>query len=302
MYDVCLSFAGEDRNLVSEVAQELKKKKIEIFYDEYETANLWGKDLTQYLYDIYKNQSQYCVMFISKYYAEKNWTRHEYRSALNRAFIEKEEYILPVQIDNTELEGLPTTIGYISADKYTPIDIANLISEKLQTRNTMFENCNSIKAATAKALDYLIPISKSRYIQVILQLKSSEFTNGLYVIADYAEQYYKIWRLASNTGLIGKCFETGEIVICNDINNEPRYDMAFPETKSELVIPIKNKNKKIIGVVNFESTTLNTYQKEFIGKAERILIDFADFLTKKEFYSTPAKAYNAIRRLKSSDH
>lgn len=44
-YDVALSFAGEDRKYVEAVAVELKKLGIQVFYDKFETTDLWGKDL-----------------------------------------------------------------------------------------------------------------------------------------------------------------------------------------------------------------------------------------------------------------
>jgi hypothetical protein len=53
-------------------------------------------------------------MFVSKEYQQRVWTNHEARSAQARALEEKgNEYILPIQVDGTELEGLLPTIGYI---------------------------------------------------------------------------------------------------------------------------------------------------------------------------------------------
>ena len=40
-YDVCLSFAGEDRTYVKEVAGELTVRGVKVFYDEYERSELW---------------------------------------------------------------------------------------------------------------------------------------------------------------------------------------------------------------------------------------------------------------------
>ncbi len=48
-YDVCLSFAGEDRAYVKEVASKLREMSIRVFYDDYEQAELWGKDLYTHL-------------------------------------------------------------------------------------------------------------------------------------------------------------------------------------------------------------------------------------------------------------
>ena len=70
-YDVALSFAGEDRDYVGRVAEALRRRGINVFYDEYERSDLWGKDLYAHLSSIYSEKSRYVVMFISKFYEEK---------------------------------------------------------------------------------------------------------------------------------------------------------------------------------------------------------------------------------------
>ncbi len=130
-YDVALSFAGEDRNFVEKVAQELIKMDIKVFYDKYEEVILWGKNLYTHLRDIYQTKARYTVMFISKNYAQKVWTNHERESAQARAFIENKEYILPVRFDNTKIPGELPTIGYISLKGKTPRMLAELIKEKI---------------------------------------------------------------------------------------------------------------------------------------------------------------------------
>lgn len=51
--DVALSFAGEQRASVFEVAECLKKAGVNVFYDEFEKANLWSKNLYDHLSDVY---------------------------------------------------------------------------------------------------------------------------------------------------------------------------------------------------------------------------------------------------------
>ena len=96
-YEVVLSFAGEDRTYVDPVAAILRENDIELFYDNYEEVSLWGKNLTEHLHKVYSSSARYCVMFISKFYAEKVWPTHERRSAFEKAIISKEEYILPAR-------------------------------------------------------------------------------------------------------------------------------------------------------------------------------------------------------------
>ncbi|MFY9077771.1 toll/interleukin-1 receptor domain-containing protein [Aliarcobacter butzleri] len=130
-YDVALSFAGEDREYVEDVATFLKDVGIKVFYDKFEADNLWGKNLYDHLQDIYKNKANYTILFISEHYKKKNWTTHERQSAQARAFEESREYILPVKFDDTEIPGIQSTVGYLNAKEYSPIDIAKNFIKKI---------------------------------------------------------------------------------------------------------------------------------------------------------------------------
>lgn len=130
IYEVALSFAGEDRAYVKRVAKVLREMKIRVFYDEYENVTLWGKDLYVHLDEIYSKQAKYCVAFLSEHYKRKLWTNHERESAQARAFEERSEYILPVKLDETEIPGVRKTVGYIG--KLPPKQLAALIFEKVR--------------------------------------------------------------------------------------------------------------------------------------------------------------------------
>jgi TIR domain len=130
-YDVCLSFAGEDRPYVHRVAKALIAKNVRVFYDQYEQTTLWGKDLYTHLDDIYRNKARFCVMFISEAYSRKLWTNHERQSAQARAFRSHQEYILPAHFDDTDIPGIRETTGYIDLKNYTPTAFAKLILAKM---------------------------------------------------------------------------------------------------------------------------------------------------------------------------
>ncbi len=132
-YDFCLSFAGEQREYVKKVADELKSRGVRVFFDDYEKANLWGMDLYSHLCEIYQNSCMYCILFVSKEYANKVWTNHERKSAQARALEKKKEYILPARFDDTQISGLSKTVHYIDLRQTLPSDLANLAMEKLGT-------------------------------------------------------------------------------------------------------------------------------------------------------------------------
>lgn len=117
-YDVVLSFAGEDRGYAEELAECLRAQGVKVFYDKYEQASLWGKDLYEHLHSVYSEQAVYCVIFVSEHYAKKIWATHERKAAQERALNERgAEYILPIRIDETRLPGVPGAVGYTGIEK-----------------------------------------------------------------------------------------------------------------------------------------------------------------------------------------
>ena len=106
MYEVALSFAGEQRKYVEEVARALQSRGIAVFYDGFEKISLWGRHLPEELQTVYERKSGLVVIFVSKEWVDKAWPRHERRSALSRAIQEKGEYVLPVRFDDTPVPGL----------------------------------------------------------------------------------------------------------------------------------------------------------------------------------------------------
>ena len=130
-YDVGLSFAGEQRDYVQNFANELTSRGVRVFFDDYEKAGLWGKDLYSHLADIYGNLCRYCILFASADYAAKVWPNHERQSAQARALEESREYILPVRLDDTPIPGLHKTIHYIDLRTTSLSELVHLTIDKL---------------------------------------------------------------------------------------------------------------------------------------------------------------------------
>ena len=117
---VSLSFAGEERTYVEKVANLLQEEGVKVFYDKFEEADLWGKDLYEHLSDVYLRRARFTVMFLSRAYAQKVWTSHERKAAQAKAFNCSEEYILPVRFDETEIPGVLPTTAYLNAHDKLP--------------------------------------------------------------------------------------------------------------------------------------------------------------------------------------
>lgn len=84
IYEVALSFAGEDRAFAEDVAEGLREARVEVFYDSFYAEELWGEDLSVTLRKVYHDKSQFCIMLISNHYVDKMWPSHERQQAIER--------------------------------------------------------------------------------------------------------------------------------------------------------------------------------------------------------------------------
>lgn len=131
IYDVALSFAGEDRSYVEMVADCLKGHGVRVFYDRFEQTDLWGKNLQEHFAAVFGGRTRLVVMFVSSHYSAKMWAAFERRAALAEAMKRNAEYVLPARFDDTELPGLLHTIGYLDLRATAPNELCLRIREKL---------------------------------------------------------------------------------------------------------------------------------------------------------------------------
>lgn len=132
-FDIAISYAAPEKEYADRLAKLVRESGFNVFYDDFYPEQLWGKDLAAYFDRVYRKESRFCVMFVSNQYAQRMWTTFERRSAQARAIEEQgNEYILPIRIDDTDLEGLPPTIGYLSIKEYPIEKVAQLLVKKLR--------------------------------------------------------------------------------------------------------------------------------------------------------------------------
>jgi hypothetical protein len=76
-YDFALSFAGADRDLASAIADALKERELQVFYDFDEADAIAGADLEKYLAPIYASESELVLALIGPEYPRRVWTKFE---------------------------------------------------------------------------------------------------------------------------------------------------------------------------------------------------------------------------------
>lgn len=132
-FDVSFTFAGESRNIVEQVVKELEEilGKDHIFYDNNYISQLARPSLDILLQDIYRNRSKLIVVFLCKKYQDKMWCGLEFR-VIREIIMEKEiNKIMYIRTDTGHVDGVFNTDGYIDVTKFSPLQIAKFINERL---------------------------------------------------------------------------------------------------------------------------------------------------------------------------
>lgn len=192
-FQVALSFAGEQRDYVREVANDLSRRGVTHFYDEDQTAELWGRDLNEALQEVYRDRARFVVMFVSADYAIKAWPTRERRAAFEGAVLSIEDRILPVRFDDTDLPGLGRSISYVAAEQTTPSELAELLCRKLVSTGESIRPRPSRSAPRTRPVDL-------RLMTVTVSDDEGEPLEGAMVVAASTQgRYWQTTTLADGT-------------------------------------------------------------------------------------------------------
>lgn len=132
-FKVALSFPGEKRAFVSKVTDIIRSTlgKDTVFYDYDYQSQLARPDCDTLLQNIYRNNSSLIVVFLCSEYSDKEWCGLEWRAIKDIIKSKDYEKIMPVKFDDTMIEGLFSTDGYIDGTKYSPDEVAQFILERV---------------------------------------------------------------------------------------------------------------------------------------------------------------------------
>ncbi len=130
-YDVSLSYANENRKITKNLAQKLENKGIRVFFDNFYQSELWGKNLEKVFSKVFGPETRFAVVLISKHYPIKEWTNFEFSIMRKEAKKRKNEFILPIKLDNTKMPGIHENIGYLDYRKVGIDGIVDCLLGKL---------------------------------------------------------------------------------------------------------------------------------------------------------------------------
>jgi len=133
-FSIALSFAGENREYVSKVADILSEHcgEEKILYDKYYEAEFSRPNLGIYLPKLYNDESKLIVVFICKNYEKKDWCGLEWRAIFD-LIMQRSDDIMLVRFDKVLIPGLYNFDGFLDIEKRVPEEIAEQILKRLDS-------------------------------------------------------------------------------------------------------------------------------------------------------------------------
>ncbi len=100
--------------------------------------------------------------------------------------------------------------------------------------------------------------------------------NGELVLGPYIGKPTPHTRIPLNKGICGAAASSGQTVIVNDVNADPRYLACSLETRSEIVVPIA-RGGTVLGEIDIDSDTPAAFTEQ-----DRVLLEgVADIFAEK---------------------
>ena len=69
-------------------------------------------------------------------------------------------------------------------------------------------------------------------------------------------------RFPVSQGLCGAVLDSGKPIIVGDVTKDVRYLPTVHSTRSEIIVPMTNDHRKIVGMIDAESDKVNAFDKE----------------------------------------
>src|SRR4051812_24830233 len=81
-------------------------------------------------------------------------------------------------------------------------------------------------------------------------------------------------RFPLTQGLCGAAFESHKTILVNDVSKDPRHLPGFHNSKSEIIVPMVNEHKEIVGMIDVDSDKKNAFgpeDRKFLERAAGLM-------------------------------
>jgi L-methionine (R)-S-oxide reductase len=84
-------------------------------------------------------------------------------------------------------------------------------------------------------------------------------------------------RFPKDRGICGAAAASGSTVLANDVAKDPRYLETLPNTRSEIVVPVKRSSGEVVALIDVESERTDAFGIEDEQQLEEFAVLAADF-------------------------
>ena len=184
-FDIALSFSGEYRDFVKQVAVNLANifTHKRVLYDHFHDAELARPNSNVYLPNLYRKDSELIVIFLCSDYANKSWCKLEWRHINQLIATEDAKRIMFFSFGNP---GDLTELGVLAGDIYIDIEANNLteheVSEKIIDRinfNRLYRKPFLDAAVARERSEFPIMSNKKRIDCFLLMTDEDDFLGEL---------------------------------------------------------------------------------------------------------------------------
>jgi GAF domain-containing protein len=137
--------------------------------------------------------------------------------------------------------------------------------KKLQDIGAYVLASGCTKKSIKQVAEMIRSVRNYRFI-AIYKIVKDEFV----ILAGTGDEPSAYPRFPKTQGLCGAALESGKSIVVGDVSKDKRYLPAFHTTRSEIIVPMKNEHKHIVGMLNCESDKLNAFgdeDKQFLERA-----------------------------------
>jgi L-methionine (R)-S-oxide reductase len=121
---------------------------------------------------------------------------------------------------------------------------------------------------TRKRMKQLVEMIRSardyRWVAVYKIIK-----NEFVILAETGNEPAAYARFPISQGLCGAALDSGKPIIVGDVHKDPRYLPVFHTTRSEIILPMRNDHRHVLGMLDAESDKLNAFDDEDLQFLER---------------------------------
>jgi GAF domain-containing protein len=81
-------------------------------------------------------------------------------------------------------------------------------------------------------------------------------------------------RFPITQGLCGAALESGKPIVVGDVRDDPRYLPTFHTTRSEIIVPMTNGHRRIVGMLDAESEKADAFgdeDRQFLERAAGLI-------------------------------